>query len=139
MIESALDIRGVNGTGGVICGASSGGESMNVGGGRSSFCSTSVELLCFGGIVGVTLDLLAAVHGGGDSEVISGVSCCVGGGEGGSGWDLLEFCEGTGLGGLGNCLNGLLGGTGNGVSCGDRWLYVAYWGGGSVGVEGNWV
>jgi hypothetical protein len=75
VIESALDIRGVNGIGGVVCGASSGGESMNVGGGRSSSCSTSVALLSFGGIAGTTLDLLAAVHGGGDNEVISGASC----------------------------------------------------------------
>lgn len=87
----------------------------------------------------MALDLLAAVHGGGDNEVISGVSCCVGGGEGGSSWDLLEFCEGAGLGGLGNCLNGLLGGTGSGVNCGDRWISIEYWGGGSIEVEGNWV
>ena len=76
---------------------------MNIGGGRLSFCSTSVGLLSFSSIAGMALDLLAAVHGGGDNEVISGVSCCGGGGVGGSSWDLLEFCEGAGLGGLGNC------------------------------------
>lgn len=90
VIESELDIRGVNDTRGVIGGAISGGESMNVGGGRSSFCSASTETP-FEGIAGVTLDLLAADHGGGDSEVTPGVSCCVGGGEGGSGCDPLEF------------------------------------------------
>lgn len=90
VIESALDIRGVNGTGGVIEGASSGGESMNVGGGRSSFCSTSVES-SFRTTVGTTLDLLAAVHGGGDNEVISGANCCVGCEEGRNSCDLLEF------------------------------------------------
>lgn len=73
--ESALVIRGVNGTGGVVDGESGGGESINVGGGRSSSSSASVEL-SFGGIVGMTLVLLAAVHGGGDSEVIPGASCC---------------------------------------------------------------
>jgi hypothetical protein len=87
VIESALEIRGVNEMGGVICGASSGGESINVGGGRSSLCSSSTR---FRAIVGTTLDLLAAVHGGGDKEVIPGASCWVGGGEGGSGCD-LEF------------------------------------------------
>lgn len=90
VIESALDIRGVNDTRGVIGGASSGGESMNAGGGRSSFCSSSAEI-SFEGITGMMLDLLAADHGGGDSEVIPGASCCVGGGEGGRACDLLEF------------------------------------------------
>lgn len=114
MIDSALDIRGVNGTGGVVDGANNGGESMNVGGGRSSLCSTSLGS-SFGGIVGITLDLFAAFHGGGDNGV---VSSCVGGGEEDIGCD-LEFCEGAGLGGLGNCLNGLLGGAGNGARGGD--------------------
>lgn len=85
VIESALDIRCVDWTGGVIGGADGGGESMNVGGGRSSLWSTSAGLLSFEGIVGMALDLLVAVHGGGDNEVISGANCCVEGGEGGSG------------------------------------------------------
>ena len=72
MIESALDNSGVRGMEGVIGGASSGGESMNAGGGRSSLCPAESS---FGGIVGTTLDLLAAVHGGGDREVISGGNC----------------------------------------------------------------
>ena len=118
MIESALDIRGVIGTGGVLGGPSNGGESINVGGGLSSFSSASVEL-SFGGAVGTTLDLLAAFHGGGDNEVISGASCCDEDGARGRVWD-LEFWEGAGLGGFGSCLKGLLGGTGNGASCGDR-------------------
>lgn len=87
VIESALDIRGVNGMGGVVGGTSSGGESMNAGGGRSSLWPAGSS---FGGIAGMTLNLLVAVHGGGDNEVISGANCCVGGGEGGSGCDLLE-------------------------------------------------
>lgn len=82
MIESALDIRGVNGTGGVVCGAKSGGESINVGGGLSSLCSSSSVESSFGGITGTILALFAADHGGGDNEVISGASCCVGGGVG---------------------------------------------------------
>ena len=89
-MESALEIRGVKGMGGVVCGASSGGESMNVGGGRSSLCPAEAES-SFGSIVGMTLNLLVAVQGGGDNEVISGASCCVGGGEGGRGCDLLEL------------------------------------------------
>jgi hypothetical protein len=80
VIEFESDIRGVNGTGGVLGGAS-GGESMNAGGGLSSFCSVSVGS-SFGGIAGMTLDLLAAVHGGGDREVTPGASCV--GGETGS-------------------------------------------------------
>lgn len=87
--ESALDSRGVNSIGGVVRGASSGGESINVGGSLSSFCSTSIKS-SLGGIAGITLDLLATVHGGGDNEVISGASCCVEGGAEGSG-GVLEF------------------------------------------------
>jgi hypothetical protein len=87
VIETALDIHGVNETGVATCGASSGRESTKVGDGRRSLCSASTKSK---GIVGMALDLLAAVHGGGDKEVISGSSCRVEGGEGGSGRD-LEF------------------------------------------------
>ena len=77
--ESALDIRGVSSTGGVVCGAANGGESINVGGGLSSSCSISVKS-SLDGIAGMALDLFVTLHGGGDNEVISGDSCCVGGG-----------------------------------------------------------
>ena len=81
VIETALDIHGVNETGVAICGASSGRESTKVGDGRWSLCSASTKSK---GIVGMALDLLAAVYGSGDKEVISSSSCRVEGGEGGS-------------------------------------------------------
>ena len=74
VIETALDIHGVNETGVATCGASSGRESTKVGDGRRSLCSASTKSK---GIVGMALDLLAAVHDGGDKEVISGSSCRV--------------------------------------------------------------
>lgn len=77
--ESVLDTWGVNGGGGVVEGANSGGESIKVGGGLSSISSVSIESSP-DDIAGVVLDLLAAaVQGGGDREVIPG---CVGTGAG---------------------------------------------------------